>query len=54
MTDPTTPRARLTRLARRIPSSSGTHVGIPHFVPCGLGLLGQSRPRAHAAMESII
>jgi hypothetical protein len=29
-------------------------VALPRFAPCVLDLLGQARPRAHAAAESLI
>jgi hypothetical protein len=54
MTDPTTAHTRMTRVARRISSSSGARVLEAHFAPCVLELLGHARPRAHAAEESII
>jgi hypothetical protein len=54
MTDPQPPRARMTRLARRMPASSAARVALPRVAACVLGLLGQSRPRAHAGQESII
>ena len=43
MSNPTTPHTRMTHMARRIPSSSGV-----------LDLLGHARPRAYAALESLI
>jgi hypothetical protein len=54
MGDPTTPHTRMTRVARRISSSSGARVPQAHFAPCVLELLGHARPRAHAAMGSTI
>ena len=54
MTDPTTTHTRMTRVARRISSSSGARVREAHFAPCVLDLLGHARPRAHAAMASVI
>jgi hypothetical protein len=54
MTDPTILHTRMTRVALRISSSSGARVPPAHFAPCVLDLLGHARPRAHAAMESII
>ena len=47
-------RARMTRLALRISSSSAARVALPRHAACVLDLLGQSRPRAHAAVESLI
>jgi hypothetical protein len=54
MSDPTTTHTRMTRVAHRISSSSGARVLEAHFVPCVLDPLGHARPRAHAAMESLI
>ena len=54
MTDTTTTHTRMTRLARRISSSSVARVPLARVAPCVLELLGHARPRAHAAMESII
>jgi hypothetical protein len=54
MTDPTTTHTRMTRVARRISSSSGARVLDAHVAPRVLELLGHARPRAHAAMGSII
>jgi hypothetical protein len=54
MSDSTTTHARMTRVARRISSSSGARVLKAHVAPCVLELLGHARPRAHAAMESLI
>jgi hypothetical protein len=54
MSDSTTTHARMTRVTRRISASSGARVQEAHFAPCVLELLGHSRPRAHAAMESLI
>ena len=54
MTDPTTPRARMTPVALRISSSSAARVAMPRHAACVLDLLGHGRPRAHAAMESVI
>jgi hypothetical protein len=47
----TTTHAWMTRMARRISSSSGTRVPAAHFAPCVLDLLGHARPQSHAAME---
>src|SRR5688572_10819225 len=44
----------MARLARRIPSSSGSPLAPPKTSPCVLGLLGQARPRSHANMESTV
>jgi hypothetical protein len=52
MPDPITAHTRMTRMARRISSSSGARALEAHFAPCVLDLLGHARPRAHAAMES--
>jgi hypothetical protein len=54
MTDYTTLHTWMTRLAHRISSSSGARLLLASFAPCVLELLGQSRPQAHRAMESII
>jgi hypothetical protein len=54
MTDTTTTHTRLTHLARRISSSSVARVPLARVAPCVLELLGHARPRAYAAMESII
>src|SRR2546423_4810651 len=54
MTDPTTPRTRMTREYLRISASSGSPLVPPRASPCVLDLLGLARPRAHAAVESII
>jgi hypothetical protein len=54
MTDSTTTHTRMTRVALRISASSGARVLKAHFAPCVLELLGHPRPRAHAAMESLI
>jgi hypothetical protein len=54
MSDSTTAHTCMTRLARRISSSSGARVLQAHFAPCVLDLLGQARPQAHAAMQSLI
>jgi hypothetical protein len=50
----TATHARMTRVARRISSSSGARVLEAHFAPCVLDLLGHARSGAHAAMEQII
>ena len=52
MAKPKPTRTPTTRLARRMPSSSGARVALPRFTPCVLGLLGQARPRAHADLRS--
>jgi hypothetical protein len=54
MSDPTTAHTRMTRMALLISSSSGARVLEAHFAPCVLDLLGHARPRAHAAMKSLI
>jgi hypothetical protein len=54
MTDSTTLHTWMTRLARRISSSSGARLQLASFAPYVLDLLGQARPQAHTAMESII
>jgi hypothetical protein len=54
MSDSMTTHTRMTRVARRISSSSGARVQEAHFAPCVLALLGPARPRAHAARESLI
>jgi hypothetical protein len=50
----TTTHTRLTRVARRISSSSGARVREAHFAPCVLELLGHARPRAYVAIEQLI
>jgi hypothetical protein len=52
MTDPITPPARMTRVAHRISSSSGSPLAPPKASPCVLELLGQARHQAHPAMET--
>jgi hypothetical protein len=54
MSNSTTTHTRMTRVARRISSSSGARVLEAHFAPCVLDLLGHARPRVHVAMESLI
>jgi hypothetical protein len=54
ISDPTITHTRMTRVARRISSSSVARVPLARFAPCVLDLLGHARPRAHAAMESLI
>jgi hypothetical protein len=54
MSNSTTTRARMTRLALRSSSSSAARVALPRHAACVLDLLGQPRPRAHAAVESLI
>jgi hypothetical protein len=54
MGDPTTSRARVTRVALRISSSSGARVPLARVAPCVLDLLVHARPRAHAAVASTI
>jgi hypothetical protein len=67
MSNSTTTHTRVTRVARRISSSSGARVLEAHFAPCILDLLGHARgggapkarrgggaPMAHVAMESLI
>jgi hypothetical protein len=50
---PTT-HTRMTRMARRMPSSSGLPLPPAKAAPCVLGLLGHARPRAHAAGKAVI
>jgi hypothetical protein len=45
---------RMTRVVRRISSSSGARVLKPHVAPCVLELLDHARPRVHADMEQLI
>jgi hypothetical protein len=54
MSNSATAHTRMARVARRISSSSGARVLKAHFVPGVLDLLGDARPRAHAATESLI
>jgi hypothetical protein len=54
MTDPTTTHTRMTRVVLRSSASSVARVLLARFAPCVLDLLGHPRPRAHAAMESVI
>jgi hypothetical protein len=54
MSDPTTQHTWMARLARRISASSVACVQEARFAPCVLDLLGQARPQAHTAMESLI
>jgi hypothetical protein len=54
MTDTTTTHTRLAHMAHRISSSSVARVPVARVAPCVLELLGHARPRAHAAMASII
>jgi hypothetical protein len=54
MADSTTTHTRMTRVARRISSSSGARVLKAHIASCVLDLLGHARPRAHVAMDSTI
>jgi hypothetical protein len=54
MSDPTTTPAWLTRMARRISSSSGARVQEAHFAPCVLDLLGHARPQARGAVALLI
>jgi hypothetical protein len=44
----------MTRLALRISASSGSPLPQAKASPCVLDLLGQARPRAHAATASTI
>jgi hypothetical protein len=41
----------MTRMARRIFSSSGSPLAPPKASPCLLDLLGHARPQAHPAAE---
>jgi hypothetical protein len=54
MSDCTTLHAWMTRLARRISSSSDAPVQEAQFASCVLELLGQARPHAHTAAQSLI
>ncbi|MGA8218466.1 MAG: hypothetical protein WB771_07860 [Solirubrobacterales bacterium] len=54
MSDPTTTRTRVTRLALRRSSSSVARLALRRHGLCVLDPLGQSRPRVHAAAESLI
>jgi hypothetical protein len=54
MNDPTTAHTWMTRVARRISSSSGARVLEAHFAPCVLDLLGHARHQAHVAVASLI
>jgi hypothetical protein len=50
----TTTHTRMTRVARRISSSSGARVLDADFAPCVLELLGRARPRAHVTVKQLI
>jgi len=52
MPDTVTTHTWMTRLARRISSSSDARVPAAHIAPCVLELLGQARHQAHAATEA--
>jgi hypothetical protein len=54
MTDSTTLHTWMTRLARRISSSSGARLPLASFASCVLHPLGQARPQAYTTMESVI
>jgi hypothetical protein len=54
MIDSTTTHIWMTRVARRISSSSGLPLAPPKAAPCVLDLLGHARPQPHAVVESII
>jgi hypothetical protein len=54
MSDSTTPRTWMARVARRISSSSAPRVPLARVAACVLDLLSHARPQAHAAVESII
>ena len=55
MSDSTTPRTRMTRLALRWNGTRGASRVAPlRGYPAGTAQLGQARPRAHAAAESLI
>jgi hypothetical protein len=54
MSDSTTTHARMTRVALRSSASSLARVPKARVAPCVLDLLDHARPRAHAAMESLI
>ncbi len=54
MTASPTTHTRMTRLARRMPSSSGLPLPPAKAAPCVLDLLGQARPRAHVAGKAVI
>jgi hypothetical protein len=54
MSDPTTTHPWMTRVARRISSSSVAGVLKAHVAPCVLDLLAHPRPQARVGVESII
>jgi hypothetical protein len=54
MIDSTTPRAQMTRDIGAGSASSGSPLAPPKASPCVLDRLDLTRPRAHAAAESII
>jgi hypothetical protein len=54
MTATATTHTWMTRMARRISSSSVARVALPRFAPCVLDLLGHARPQAHVATEAVI
>jgi hypothetical protein len=54
MTNPTTSHAWMTRVAPRIPASSGLPLAPPKAAPCVLDLLGHARPQSHAAVGLVI
>jgi hypothetical protein len=54
MNDFPSPHTWMTRLVRRIPSSSGTRVQSAHIVPCVLEMLDPARPQAHGPGQSVI
>jgi hypothetical protein len=55
MSNSTTPRTRMTRLARRwIATRGASHAALLRGYPACTAQLRQSRPRAYAAVESLI
>jgi len=53
MSEPTTPRTRMTRPPLRISASSVTRVALPRFAPCVLDLLDHVHRQAHVATEAV-
>jgi hypothetical protein len=54
MSDLMTTHTWMTRMARRISSSSGLPLHQAKAAPCVLDLFGHARPQAHLAMEALI
>jgi len=54
MNDATITHTRMTRVAHRSSASSVARVREARVAPCVLELLGHARPRAHAAVASLI